>query len=156
MILFRIAAVGKSYGADDKSGAGAARSPGRWNLENEFVLYCAPARSMAVLETAAHVTKPLPLNKYLVEVDVPDDLWQSRELLSASSAPVGWDAIPAGKPSVAFGSAWYNSQRSCLLQVPSAIVPEESCVIVNCTHVSIANLALRVMRKHTFESLLGR
>ena len=52
MKLWRIAAETRQYAADDLSGAGAARHPGRWNDVGEPVLYTAPSISLAVLETA--------------------------------------------------------------------------------------------------------
>ena len=73
MILWRIAAETRKYGADDLSGAGAAKSPGRWNDDGQPALYTAPTIAIAVLETAAHVDDSgLPLNRYLVQIDVPD------------------------------------------------------------------------------------
>ena len=55
MRLWRIAAETREYAAIDLSGAGAAKSPGRWNDYKEPVVYCAPTIAMAVLETAAHI-----------------------------------------------------------------------------------------------------
>jgi len=42
MILWRIAADTRQYRADDLSGGGAAKGPGRWNDKGEAVLYTAP------------------------------------------------------------------------------------------------------------------
>ena len=158
MILFRIAAVGKTYTAVDKSGTSASIAPGRWNKADEFVMYTASTIAMTVLETSAHVTarKGLPLNKFLVEVNVPDDVWDARTVLTSLSASPGWDAIPAGLPSIQDGSNWYVSGASALLEVPSVIVPEESCVLINCIHSDVTRIGLRIIRKHTYENLLGR
>jgi RES domain-containing protein len=159
VILYRIAAVGKTYGATDKSGKSASVAPGRWNAAGELVMYAAPTIAMAVLETAAHIMtrKGLPLNKFLVAVDIPDDLWSARMVITAATAPPGWDAIPAGQPSIDHGSKWYQLGISALMEVPSAIVPEESCVLINCQHPEVvARVAVKVLRKHTYEGLLGR
>ena len=55
-------------------------SPGRWNDEKQAVVYSAPTIAIAVLETAAHIDDAgLPLNRFLVEIDVPDDVWALHE-----------------------------------------------------------------------------
>src|SRR4029434_8383377 len=98
--------------ADDLSGAGAAKSPGRWNDDGQPALYCAPTIAMAVLETAAHVDDSgLPLNRYLVEIDVPDVMWARREEVDVAKLPAAWASIPAGRASAKFGSDWLASLR---------------------------------------------
>jgi len=113
---------------------------------------------MATLETAAHLNtkKGLPLNRYLIEIEVPDDVWNARYILAGTSAPAGWDAIPAGHPSIQFGSQWYNRGDHFIPEVPPAIVPEESCTIINCRHPEAASLTCRLIRKFTYDGLLGR
>ena len=86
MRLWRIAADTRQYPANDISGAGAAKSPGRWNNTGEAVLYTAPTISLAVLETAAHINDAgLPLNRYLVQIDVPDEVWLTVSVIDFSS-----------------------------------------------------------------------
>jgi RES domain-containing protein len=152
--LWRIAAETRKYAANDLSGGGAAVSPGRWNDEDEPVVYCAPTISMAVLETAAHIDDAaLPLNKYLVEIDVPDGVWLRRQEVNIASLPVTWAAIPAGRASVAFGSNWLTSLRSPLLLVPSAIVPEEPIAMINPAHADAARISAKVIRLFEYTRL---
>jgi RES domain-containing protein len=147
VILWRIAADTRSYGADDLSGAGAAKSPGRWNDVGQRVLYTAPTIALAVLETAAHIDDAgLPLNRYLVEITVPDAVWATREVLDISRLEVTGAAIPAGRGSVKPGSDWIRSGRSALLVVPSVIVPEEPAVVINAQHPDTAGLKARIVR----------
>lgn len=154
MKLWRIAAETRKYAADDLSGGGAAVSPGRWNDEDEPVVYCAPTIAMAVLETAAHIDDAaLPLNKYLVEIDVPDEVWLRREEVNVASLPVTWAAIPAGRASVTFGSNWLTSLRSPLLLVPSVIVPEEPIALINPAHADAARISARVVRLFEYTRL---
>ena len=154
MKLWRIAAETRKYAANDLSGGGAAVSPGRWNDEDEPVVYCAPTIAMAVLETAAHVDDAaLPLNKYLVEIDVPDGVWLRREEVNIASLPVTWAAIPAGRASVTFGSNWLTSLRSPLLLVPSVIVPEEPIALINPAHADSARISAKVIRLFEYTRL---
>lgn len=154
MILWRIATATRTYGADDLSGAGAAKHPGRWNDAGQPVLYAAPAIALAVLETAAHIDDTgLPLNRFLVEITVPEDLWASREILDLGQLNASWAAIPAGRVSVQAGSNWINSGRTALLMVPSVIVPEEAAVVINCSHTHSSRLTARIVRQFDYNRL---
>jgi RES domain-containing protein len=151
---WRIATETRRYRADDLSGAGAARHPGRWNSDGEAVVYAASSIALAVLETAAHVDDAgLPLNRYLVEVDIPDDLWVARQTLLPHQLPTTWDAIPAGHGSVGVGSQWLQSLTSTILQVPSVIVPEELVVLVNPNRADARRIPATVVRRFEYDLL---
>jgi len=157
MILWRIAAETRLHLADDLGGAGAARWPGRWNDEGEPVVYCAPTIAMAVLETAAHVDDAgLPLDRYLVEIRVPEVLWARREELKTARLPAVWDAIPAGRASLRIGSEWLSSLRSSMLLIPSAIVPEERVALINPRHADAARITARAVRRFEYNRLYRR
>ena len=154
MKLWRIAAATRDYAADDLSGGGAARYPGRWNSQTEPVIYCAPTRAIAVLETAAHIDdSAFPQNRYLVEIEVPDDVWSQREEVPVAMLPATWDAIPAGQASVKFGSTWLSSRRSPILLVPSVIVPEEWCSLINPQHPLASRISAQVIRLFEYNRL---
>jgi RES domain-containing protein len=152
--LWRIAAETRSYAADDLSGAGSAVAPGRWNMDGEPVVYSAPTRAIAVLETSAHVdSSGLPLNRFLIEIDVPESVWADRVQVAIDSLPEAWCAIPAGMASARVGSGWLASLRSAILIVPSVIVPEESAALINPRHPDGARLSAKVVRKFEYDLL---
>jgi RES domain-containing protein len=154
VILWRIAAETRRYAADDLSGAGAAKSPGRWNDDGEHVIYSAPTIAIAVLETAAHVDDAgLPLDRYLVRIDVPDKVWAARTIMDVSSLPVTWAAIPAGRVSVQAGSAWLRGRASAILEVPSVIVPEEPAALINPVHPDAKLLTAQLVRPFEYSRL---
>lgn len=157
MILWRIATETRQYKADDLSGRGAGRNPGRWNEAGQDVVYAAPTAAMAVLETAAHIDDGgLPLNRYLVRLDVPVGVWRKRRELSVSGLPPTWNAIPAGAGSVEVGSGWIKSLESAVLLVPSVIVPEEYAVLVNPAHPDAAKIGAAVVRAFEYNRLFRR
>lgn len=134
-IAYRIGTDTPVYEADDLSGKGAAITGGRWNEAGVAVVYAAESRSLACLETVVHLAAGgLPLNRYLVELSIPDPVWAAARRETPATLPVGWDAEPAGRASIGFGTAWLRSLRSAILVVPSVIVPEEFCVLVNPAH----------------------
>jgi RES domain-containing protein len=96
MKLWRIATETRKYAADDLSGNAAALHPGRWNEEQQSVVYTAASLALAVLETAAHIDDAgLPQNRFVIELQVPDEVWALHEdillqdLPALKSAPAG-------------------------------------------------------------------
>lgn len=147
MILYRIATETRTRRADDLSGAGAAISPGRWNDFGEAVVYAAPGIALAMLETAAHLDDGgLPLNRFLVAIDVPDAAWKKRLALKAADLPATWSAVPAGTGSVQAGSGWFRAGAHAVLDVPSVIVPEESVIVLNPAHADLKAMKAKVLR----------
>jgi RES domain-containing protein len=154
MILWRIATETRQYQADDLGGGAAARHPGRWNEAGQAVLYTAPTIAMAVLETAAHIDDGgLPLNRYLVRLELPPRVWQGRKEFDAAALPPSWNAVPAGATSAQAGSAWLRAGDSAILLVPSVIVPEEHAALVNPAHPDAAKIRATVVRPFEYNRL---
>jgi RES domain-containing protein len=152
--VWRIATETRQYRADDLSGAGAARKPGRWNADGEAIVYAAASIALAVLETAAHVDDAgFPLNRFIVGIDIPDDAWAVREAIPVGRLPATWSAIPAGQGSIQVGSQWLASRRSLALLVPSAIVPEELVVLLNPNHPDAGRLKASAIRRFEYDLL---
>jgi RES domain-containing protein len=155
MRAWRIASDTPDYVADDLAGAGAKITGGRWNRPGLPVLYCADTPSLACLETLVHLgAGGLPFNRYLVAIDVPDPIWRVREAHTSASLAVGWDACPAGKVSLDFGDAWLKSNRSAVMAVPSAIVPEDSVILINPQHPDSAGITASKTRKWLYDPRL--
>lgn len=149
--LWRIGVDTPEYEADDLGGRGAEKSGGRWNRAGVSLVYCSVTRALACLETLVHLARhPLPLNRYLVEISVPADVWE------ACAAPdpatlIGWDALPAGRVSLDWGSDWAVAGASLLARVPSVIVPEECNVLINPVHADIARVTARKVRRWIYD-----
>ena len=152
--LWRIAAETKEYRANDLSGGGAAKYPGRWNATGECVVYAARSLALAVLETAAHVdSNGLPLNRFVVKIAVPIKVWNARREIKLSEIDPAWCAVPAGKASVEIGSNWYKSGESAFLLVPSVIVPEERAVLINAAHPDAKRIKAETIRSFKFNKM---
>lgn len=151
--LWRIAATAAEYAADDMSGTGARNTGGRWNPIGLAVTYSSENISLTVHEMIVHLRSgSLPLDRYLVRIDVPDDVWAARQVLTP---PVGWDALPAGMVSVQAGESWLVSKASALLVVPSVIVPEESNVLLNPLHPEAGRIVATPLRQWHYDSIAG-
>lgn len=156
-LVWRIATDTPSYEADDLTGAGAKATGGRWNSPGVPVVYTSQTRALACLETVVHLNAGgLPLNRTLVRVDIPDAVWAAARQETPATLPVGWDAEPAGRVSIAFGTAWIRSGSSALLIVPSVIVPEELNVLVNPLHPDSAWISATKVRRWLYDPRLAR
>ena len=155
--LWRIGVDTPDYTADDVSGAGAKITGGRWNRQGTAVLYTSTSIALACLETVVHMKSAgLPLNRYLVRIEVPEAAWKARIVLTPEDLPVGWDALPEGKVSLEVGNAWITGVRSPILLVSSVIVPEEPNVLVNPAHRLASGVKAKKLRKWLYDPrLLG-
>lgn len=154
-IVWRIATDTPGYEADDLTGAGAKTTGGRWNAPGVACVYASENRALACLETIVHLNAGgLPLNRYLVAVTIPDDVWAAAEFAGPGALPVGWDAEPAGRASIAFGTDWLRAARSALLVVPSVIVPEECNIVLNPLHADGKRVSSAKLRKWLYDHRL--
>ena len=152
--IWRIATDTPDYVAEDKTGAGANATGGRWNRAGTPMLYCSGSIALACLETLVHLkVGALPLNRYLVGIEVPEAVWKAAKSLDPA-AHVGWDALPHGMVSLDAGEKWSASTASLLYVVPSVIVPHEHNVLINPLHADIAKLTFRKLSKWTYDTRL--
>jgi RES domain-containing protein len=131
--VWRIGTDTPDYGADDRSGKGAEKTGGRWNREGAPVLYASSSRALACLETLVHLSgfEPLPLNRYLVEITIPQASWKTRRTFDRN--------------------VWLDSRESLVAIVPSIIVPEEENVLLNPKHPDAEKLHVAKQRKWTYD-----
>jgi RES domain-containing protein len=144
MVLYRIA---KCIYADDLSGTGARLYGGRWNSEGRSALYVASSRSLAVLEVLVHLPPLLIPNDFcLVEIGVPDN---SFGVISPEDLPDNWKAISPPLALKQLGNTFLKKQDHLLLQLPSAIVPNEFNYLLNPLHKDISKV--KILNKQTFD-----
>lgn len=123
---------------DKFSGFGAYRTPGRWHLRGNRVIYTSATASLAALEYLAHL-KPdtIPLDISLLEIDAPDDISIERQN-SPSTLNPDWRRIHLPVALQNFGTQWLIECRTAILAVPSAIIPSETNYLLNPAHPEIS------------------
>lgn len=153
--LWRIGTDAPAYEANDLTGRGAELTGGRWNRRGTPLVYASTTRALACLETVVHLGSgdPLPLNRYLVEITVPADAWADRTVFDPA-AHVGWDAEPAGRVSLDWGTAWAAGGAALLAEVPSVIVPEELNILINSRHAAASSVSAIKRRRWTYDARL--
>lgn len=130
MHAYRI--VKRRRAADAFDGNGARIYGGRWNLPGTPVVYCAESRALAALEALAHFHgDERRLAFYVFEVDVTDELITE---VTETELPPGWRAAEPLRETQEIGSRWQAELASVALRVPSVLVPQERCVLLNPEH----------------------
>ncbi|HEY8999915.1 MAG TPA: RES family NAD+ phosphorylase [Mucilaginibacter sp.] len=140
MILYRIS---NSRYADDLSGNGARLYGGRWNSEGRAMVYLASSRSLAILESLAHLSPTnIPVDYIMLTIDAPDDFFA----IDIKLLPNNWNEYPEPNILKQIGNSFLQKNKYLLLKVPSAIVPQEFNYLMNPMHqkagkVKIVNIA---------------
>ncbi|MDM5180143.1 RES family NAD+ phosphorylase [Massilia sp. DJPM01] len=148
--VWRIAVEAPTYTADDLSGTGAKISGGRWNSKGTPLVYSASNIALATIETVHYLSNGgLPFNRYLVRIDIPEIVWEARQVLAP--LPGGWDAIPAGLSARNAGDGWVASGTTALLLVPSVIVPDEYNVLINPRHRDAAAITATTIKRWIYD-----
>jgi len=115
---------------------------GRWNYDNEFVIYAASSRSLAAMENMVHKMGQgvLGTNFTIMVLDIPDSL--SITKITTPDLPVGWKLESSYADTQPIGSSWYQTGETLLLQVPSAVVPNEYNFVLNARHPNFPQIKI--------------
>ncbi len=121
------------------SGEGARLYGGRWNRVGQAVIYTAESRSLALLEMLVQ-DEPLRAHYVLIPAHLHENV--SLETLDTTVLPKDW-RTPAGREALqTLGSAWLRQARTCVLVVPSAVMPAELNYLINPLHPDFKHIAL--------------
>jgi len=144
--LWRLSRARYGPGLD---GIGATFASGRWHTRGARVVYFGASAAIVVLERLAHVDPDLlPDDLILAQFDLPDSVEQTRVV----DLPARWTQNEAGARRI--GDQWRQDGVSCLLIVPSAILPEESNFLLNPQHPAAQSLRLIRQRPFAFDPRL--
>lgn len=113
-------------------------------------MYFGAGAAIVVLEKLAHLNPdilPADLMLGLFEADVSvEDLWSDTRTPMPDLEDI---EVTRGA-----GQGWLTSGRSCVLRVPSVVVPEEQNLVLNPQHAEAQRLALVSERPFTFDGRL--
>ena len=135
-------------------GEGARLAGGRWNSHGRAAVYASSRLSLAALELLVHTDVSLvPADLVAFEIEIPDTL--DIEAVEVSDLPRDWRS-PGDPTCRSIGDTWLAEERTAVLRVPSAVVPEESNYIINPKHRGAKAIHVVERRKFAFDSrLLG-
>jgi RES domain-containing protein len=122
------------------SGSGAKAFGGRWNSPGIPAVYCAASTSLAILEMLVHLEASELMRRYVsFEVTFDESLVTAIDI---AALPKNWRKSPIPTSVQAVGDQWLADAPSAILQVPSAIVPNEWNYLLNPAHPDFAKIAL--------------
>jgi RES domain-containing protein len=115
----------------DVSGEGAKRYGGRWNFPGHPALYASNSVSAALLERLTIDPELFAAERYvlysIMEFTCPDKLIYRP---SERDLPEGWDAIPAQRASMDFGTRLLQEGTLCFT-VPSVVDKSSWTLVLN-------------------------
>ena len=114
------------------------------------VIYTGRTVAIAALEKFVHLAGVIPPDLVLVRVMLPDGA--SSEAPPVASLPPGWSALRPGPASMQFGTRWARENRSLVLYVPSAIVPEETNGVLNPRHPEFSAVRMKIEREFHYDA----
>jgi RES domain-containing protein len=128
-------------------GIGGLLADGRWHTRGERVVYFGGSAAIVVLERLAHTDPDL----------LPNDLQLARfeysePAVELTPLPANWNQDENLTRKI--GAQWRHQGSSCLLAVPSAILPEEFNFVLNPEHPDAKRLRLVRTRLFTFDPRL--
>ncbi|MEM6842295.1 MAG: RES family NAD+ phosphorylase [Bacteroidota bacterium] len=136
MLVYRL--VRRPY-VSQLDGRRAALFGGRWNSVGLAVIYTAQHRSLAVLEY--RVNNPNPVSDLMmVSVEVPEE---SLKKITFEDLPENWRQYSFESSCAYLGDQWLKSQETLMLQVPSAVVPQEHSILINPTHPMMSQVKIQ-------------
>jgi RES domain-containing protein len=111
----------------------------RWNLDDQFTIYTGSSRSLSSLELIVNENSISPAFSYKVMIiSIADEESLSTSILQ-SSLPKTWRSVISYPQLQRIGSEWYQSNKSLILKVPSAVIPKEHNYIINTRHPHFAS-----------------
>ncbi len=98
------------------------------------------------MEYVVHVALSIvPKNLSIACYEMPDDVVP--EEISVTALPKNWRTYPSPSKLTELGSEWALANRLLLLRVPSAIVPDESNILINPKHPEITRISIYQVEK---------
>lgn len=149
MLAWRICREGQQR----LDGEGARLHGGRWNSEGVAVVYASSTLALAALEYLVHVDiEDVPEDLVAMAVRVPDDAGET--VVAAERLPADWNRIPDHPACARIGDEWVRGGAALLLRVPSAVVPEESNLLINPGHPRSRDVVVASVRRFGFDPRL--
>lgn len=144
MILWRIS------NHADLRGIGGLKAAGRWHNRGRPVVYLAESQPGALLEVLVHIevtrVEDLPTHYTLLKI-VGNAL-----ITDCPTLPNNWVENPAATRRV--GDEWLSKGETCLLRVPSAIIPGVWNLLLNPLHAEAGGFKIEEAMRVPFDQRL--
>lgn len=126
----------------------ASGNPARWNSKDVNIIYSASSRSLACLENIVHRSGVGMQQQFrTMIIEIPENV--NKLVFDKKDLPDNWQEFSKYPETQKFGDNWIQAGETVVLQVPSAIIPEEFNYLINPAHKDFKHLKL--LRTEPFE-----
>jgi RES domain-containing protein len=143
--------VKAKHAANAFDGEGARLFGGRWNNPGTSVVYCSHSLALAALEIFVHLDQ-WQIDFELVAIPVTFPAKISNTQLTSSELK----ALLKQQDMQTIGSEWASGKKSCVLRVPSAIIPQEENIILNPQHDDFKQIKIGAPQPFNFDERLTK
>lgn len=129
---------------------------GRWNSENERMIYAAGSASLSCLEVLAHKSgSALNSGRFsMAMIDLGDLKTEEIKLDQLQKLNDEWFNVLHYPLTQKLGNQWLFTMKSAVLKVPSAIVDREYNYLLNPAHSDFAKIKVLDVTAFNFDSRL--
>ena len=123
-------------------GEGTMRADGRWHRRGVRLAYASDTPAGALLEVIAHTEASSRLEHDYVLFEVVFDPEGHLLSVGPDSLPADWRAHPWPASTQEVGLYWHEEEASVILEVPSAVVPQQHNYLINVEHPRFEELEI--------------
>jgi RES domain-containing protein len=132
------------------TGEGSRLAGGRWNPKGTAVVYTAESLALAAVGLFVHLD-PSELTAAYVSFPVTIPPGLPVQQIDVVKLPSDWRTDPALPDLAQIGQQWFDGANTAVLQVPSAVVPQESAFVLNPSHPDFAKLQIGQAQPFQFD-----
>jgi RES domain-containing protein len=126
---------------------------GRWNRNGETVIYASTSRSLSILENLVHRGKfGMGANFLLFILNIPESF--TAQIVTLENLSSNWSKSNSYSECQKIGSEWYQKSLNPCLVVPSAIIPEESNIVINAKHSQFSMIKIERVYSYSIDDRL--
>jgi RES domain-containing protein len=123
----------------------------RWNVKGQFVIYTASSIALACLENIVHRDSEGLMGDFRVlSIEIPKRVFVKRIELNDLSKE--WSEEGNFKICQKIATNWLENSESCILCVPSAIIPQENNFLINPQHPNFKYIKILSVQEFTFDN----
>lgn len=131
-------------------GEGGRRAGGRWHRRGSPVVYLGSSRALCLLEILVHLEihpRDDAATRVAAEFVIPEALLGATQVRRISASELhaldpAWRQF-GNRTCKRIGIQWFRDGDRWALQVPSAVIPQEWNLVVNCSHPVVRDLIAR-------------
>ena len=123
----------------------------RWNEKGQFVIYAASSIALACLENIVHRNSEGLMGDFrILYIDIPKRVFIKR--VELNDLPKEWSDEINFKICQEITTQWLENSESCVMSVPSVIIPLENNYLINPQHPDFKFIKLISVEEFTFDN----